>query len=214
MGGVGKVIKHAASDFGSIITGGVVNLDKGRFNVPFSSAAMRDYAKGYGNMFTGGQMRNTVNSALDSKAARIAGTVTGTLAGAAAGAGVGGALGAGASAGGAASGGASVLGVSPQLAGAAAGGYAAQSINAAGDAKQKIESETEAQRTLDKQKSDALRAAEDAALAVQTKQAEERRRRSGKQAQTVLTGSSGLGGGAPTYTQTLQPGSPRKSVLG
>ena len=225
MGGVGRGIGRAFSDVVGAVSLGTIDPAKGRFNVPFTSAAARTIGKGIANIYTAEQLRPQVNSAFDSKEARVAGTVVGTVGGAAAGGGIGAGLAGGAAGGAAAAGGASggatggsVLGVSPATIGAAAGGYGAQAINQTADAqyasKKAIASASDAQNELAKQQKDALKAAEDAKLAVQTKQAEDRRRRASKQAQTVLTGPGGLGANAPSYTKTLQPASARRSVLG
>lgn len=83
--------RDLASDALGIISGGTFNLDKMRFNVPFTSAPTRDLGKSYGNLFTGEQFRGDINSGLDSPEARIAGGLIGVGTGAA----VGGALGGG-----------------------------------------------------------------------------------------------------------------------
>lgn len=198
--GLGKVV----SDAGKIVTYGLVNPEKGRVNVPFSSAMVRDAGKGWANLGTAGQFRDNIDRELDTPTARTVGTGIGSALGAVAGYGAGGVVG---PAVGVASG-------TAGLAGAAAGGYAAQQVNQAGDAqaaeRKNIADASQAQQELERQ----LKQAEDAKLAVQTREAEERRRRTGKQAQTVLTGYSGLGSKAPSYTQTLSPGTARKSVLG
>ena len=225
--GVGSWLQSA----GKYVSGGIYDAEHNRAFVPFSSGHVRNYASGIADTATANAFKPQVKTALDSKEARLAGSAIGTIAGAGAGAGVGGILGGaagGASAGAGAGAGASVLGVSPSLAGAAVGGYAAQSVSQAGDAKYaneqlaeqerreatRILGENETQRLLQQQQRDALKAAEDARLAVQTRESEARRRRASKQAQTVLTGSYGVGSQTPIGLQTLTPAAPRRSVLG
>lgn len=211
MGGVGKAAGNFFNDALTIGTMGIVDAKKGRINVPFSGASARAGAKAVAgsnsdlfSAFTGtpgkiNERRATINNAIDSPEGRTAGQVAATLS----------ALGTGYGAAGAAG-----LGTTGTQVAAGGSALAAQGINQAEAEKHKITTAAEAQREMEQQKADALKAAEQAALAVQTKQAEERRRRSSKQAQTVLTSSKGLGGAAPSYTQMLSPGSPRKSVLG
>lgn len=68
------------------MTGGTIDPARKRVNVPFTSAQMRTLAKGYANTYTGGAFDGKINTALDTKEAKIAGTVAGMLAAAATGA--------------------------------------------------------------------------------------------------------------------------------
>lgn len=237
MGGVGKALKKAfvdvparATTLGMVDPGskkvfspkrtatflndaltvgtmGLVDAQKGRVAVPFSGASARQGAKAIAGssadiaanlgMVEREKARATINEAIDSPKGRLAAQGAATLSALGTGYGAAGALGAGASGATVAAGGA---------------GAAAQQLNQAEAEQYKIQSAEQAQRTLEEQKKAALKEAEDAALAVQTKQAEERRRRASKQAQTVLTGTSGLGGQTPSYAPTLSGG--RRSVLG
>lgn len=211
MGSVGKAAGNFFNDALTIGTAGLVDAKKGRVYVPFSGASARAGAKAVArsnsdlfSAFTGtpgkiNDRRAAIDKAIDSPEGRTAGQVAATLSALGTGYGAAGALGASATGAQVAAGGA---------------GLAAQGINQVEAEKHKITTAEDAQREMEKQKADALKQAEDAKLAVQTREAEERRRRSGKQAQTVLTGFSGLGGQAPSYTQTLSPGTARKSVLG
>lgn len=85
----GETIGKLGSDIGGVITGGMVDFSKGRFNVPYSSAQMRNLGKSYANTFTGGQFREDINRSLDSPEARMAGSALGMGAGMAAGGAIG-----------------------------------------------------------------------------------------------------------------------------
>ena len=80
------------SDVGSVMSGGVINIRKGRINVPFSGAAMGDILKGTSNLLTGEQMRHEVNDTFSTPFAKTLETVAGVIALAVVTAGVGSAL--------------------------------------------------------------------------------------------------------------------------
>ncbi len=97
-GGVGQVFK----DLGSALTAGIVDFDRGRVNVPFSGAQMRQATKSTINAVTMSGVtapgfREDLNRSLDTKTARVLGKVAGAVAAAATGAGIASQIGHGAS---------------------------------------------------------------------------------------------------------------------
>lgn len=102
--GVGKAVKNIAAGAISTISGGSVDINKMRVNVPFSSGAVRSLAGNTAKAFTGGLLDKKIDSVLGSKAAKLAGTAIGAAAGLGTGVGLAsGALGAGSAAASAAS---------------------------------------------------------------------------------------------------------------
>ncbi len=101
--GIGKAVKNIAAGAVSTVTGGSVDINKMRINVPFSSGAVRSLAGNNAKALTGGLLDKQIDSVLGSKAAKIAGTAIGAAAGVGTGLGVASsALGAGSAAAGAA----------------------------------------------------------------------------------------------------------------
>jgi hypothetical protein len=80
------------SDVGSFVSVGVINIKKGRVNVPFSGAQIGDFLKGISNLYTGEQLRHEVNDTFSTPFAKTLETVAGAIEAAVVTAGVGSAL--------------------------------------------------------------------------------------------------------------------------
>ncbi len=80
--GIGKALKHVAAAGTSIITGGAVDLNKMRINVPLSSGAVRSFAGNHAKALTLGLLDKPIDSVLGTKEAKTAGTAIGAAIGA------------------------------------------------------------------------------------------------------------------------------------
>ena len=237
----GKIGDNIATDFVKISTGGLYDPERGRINVPFSGAQMRTLGKGTANMHTAGQFRGNINEELDRPNVRLGASALGTVAALAtgaylgqAGSGVSVAEGAkttgeiGMTAGELATAGttAATPGTTAALAAApaaaapsAAGGITAGQALLGSTALTAASTSYSAMTNKVPKFPSAIdptaidQAALDAANAVQTANAEARRKRSSKRQSSVLSNFQGATqiGVSPA---TLQPAAPRKSVLG
>lgn len=167
---------------------GIIDVEKGRINVPFSGAQGRRATGATINALSLGLAKNDAKTIENSKTVRTAAPIVGGLGAVATGYGAAGAFGASGSA--------------SALAGATAGG-AVQKVD------KPLAPYTEP--TNPTEESEIELAAKRAANAVQTADAVSRRARAAKRQSSVL---SSYQANQQTNAVTLQPASPRKSVLG
>ncbi len=213
---VPKVI-DVISDAVSIGTTGIVDIKKGRVNVPFSSAQGRTAAKSLINSGSAFQAnRQKVDAEFDRPYHRQGSAAAGALAAAIVGAGAGGALAGGPSAAGAAAGGSGAgaasgvlgSGVGASTLGAVAGGLvgaqAANTITA-------VDQTKAAEKAL-KEQQDRIKAMSPIAPTVSTSPTTTVRQR--RSFSTLLTTPRGLADKAPVSIPTLLGGSAGRRTLG